>query len=151
MFQGNRIAVDFTIEFRTLAAQNGWNYVSLKAVFKQGLNLELQTELTCKAEDLSFSEFVTMAIKIDNLLRNTPKRKSARLPHSTFLTTPIIHQESMQISYAHLSDEERTQRHQHNLCFYCGETGHRNVECPHKARRSTITNSRVSVDQFSSF
>ncbi len=55
----------------------------------------------------------------------------------------------MQINYAHLSDEERTRRRQQNLCYYCGETGHRNVECPHKARRSVSATSRVSVDQFS--
>ncbi len=88
MFQGNRIAVDFTIKFRTLAAQSGWNYFSLKAVFKQGLNLELQTELTCKAEDLSFSEFVTMAIKIDKSVEKHSQEEicssaSLNLPHHT--------------------------------------------------------------------
>ncbi len=149
MSQGNRTAADFAIEFRTLAAQSGWNDVSLKAVFKQSLNLELQAELACKGEDLTFSAFITMAIKIDNLLRNTPKRKSTRQPFFNSRTAPSDHQEPMQINYAHLSDEERTRRRQQNLCYYCGETGHRNVECPHKARRSVSATSRVSVDQFS--
>ncbi len=111
--------------------------------------MELQAELACKGEDLTFSAFITMAIKIDNLLRNTPKRKSTRQPFFNSLTAPSDHQEPMQINYAHLSDEERTRRHQQNLCYYCGETGHRNVECPHKARRSVSATSRVSVDQFS--
>ncbi|KAL0176900.1 hypothetical protein M9458_029230, partial [Cirrhinus mrigala] len=39
------------------------------------LNTELQTELACRREDSSFSEFVTLTIKIDNLMRQAPKRK----------------------------------------------------------------------------
>jgi len=136
MSQGIRTAADFAIEFRTLAAQSGWNDVSLKAVFKQSLHLELQAELACKGEDLTFSEY-------------TPKRKSTRQPFFNSLTTPSDHQEPMQINYAHLSDEERIRRRQQNLCYYCGETGHHNVECPHKARRSVFATSWVSVDQFS--
>ncbi|XDV30709.1 hypothetical protein PO909_033561 [Leuciscus waleckii] len=49
MSQGNRTAAEYAIEFRTLAAQSGCNDVSLKAVFQQSLNAELQTELACKA------------------------------------------------------------------------------------------------------
>ncbi len=51
MSQGNRTAADYAIEFRTLAAQSGWNDISLKAVFRQSLNFDLQTELACKGEN----------------------------------------------------------------------------------------------------
>lgn len=61
--QGNHTAAEYAIEFRTLVAQSGWNDISLKAVFQRGLNTELQTELACKGENSSFSEFVTLAIK----------------------------------------------------------------------------------------
>ncbi|KAK3571296.1 hypothetical protein QTP86_005932 [Hemibagrus guttatus] len=43
--QGRRLAADYAIEFRMLAAQSGWNDVSLKAVFQRSLNIELQAEL----------------------------------------------------------------------------------------------------------
>ncbi|KAK3563873.1 hypothetical protein QTP86_004817 [Hemibagrus guttatus] len=43
--QGRRLAADYAIEFRTLAAQSGWNDVALKAVFQRSLNIELQAEL----------------------------------------------------------------------------------------------------------
>ncbi len=72
MSQGNRTAADYAIEFRTLAAQSGWNDISLKAVFRQSLNFDLQTELACKGENCSFTEYITLAIKIDNLMRNAP-------------------------------------------------------------------------------
>ncbi|RXN13742.1 Pol poly [Labeo rohita] len=47
--QGTRTAADYAIEFRTIAAQSGWNDISLKAVFQKSLNADLQTELACRA------------------------------------------------------------------------------------------------------
>lgn len=43
--QENRTVAEFAIEFRTLAAQSGWNDISLTAMFYHGLNADLQTEL----------------------------------------------------------------------------------------------------------
>ncbi|KAK3506575.1 hypothetical protein QTP70_009901 [Hemibagrus guttatus] len=44
------------------------------------------------------------------------------------------------------SPEERSRRLIHNLCFYCGETGHHNLECPLKTQGSINDNNWVSVD-----
>lgn len=55
-----------------LASQSGWNEIAFKAIFKRGLNVKLQAELACKAVDLSLNEFITLAIKIYNLMRNIP-------------------------------------------------------------------------------
>ncbi|KAK3548960.1 hypothetical protein QTP70_021657 [Hemibagrus guttatus] len=60
--QGTDTAADYTIKFRTLAAQSGWNDASLWAVFRAGLNPELQTELACRAEATTLSQFVATAI-----------------------------------------------------------------------------------------
>ncbi len=146
--QGNRTAAEYAIEFRTLAAQSGWNDVSLKAMFHRSLNTELQTELACKGEDSSFAEFVTLAIKIDNLMRQAPKHKgsrgnqsNSRIPISVKAHT---HDEPMQVSVSHLSEEERERRRQHQLCFYCGESGHRSLGCPHKSRAAP----RVNIEHF---
>ncbi|KAL0154735.1 hypothetical protein M9458_048998, partial [Cirrhinus mrigala] len=73
--QGNRTAAEYPLKFRTLTAQSGWNDIALKAIFYNSLNAKLQTELTCHREDSSFSEMVTIAVRIDNLMRQTPKRK----------------------------------------------------------------------------
>ncbi|XP_058627659.1 uncharacterized protein LOC131537949 [Onychostoma macrolepis] len=115
--QGNRTAADYAIEFRTLAAQSGWNDISLKAVFRQSLDLDLQTELACKGENCSFSEYITLAIKIDNLMRNAPKRKIVQPSQAS---TPVTHQlchvsqptsmpsqEPLQMGFSRLTEEER--------------------------------------------
>ncbi|KAK3571498.1 hypothetical protein QTP86_012835 [Hemibagrus guttatus] len=56
--QGTDTAADYAITFCTLAAQSGWNDASLWAVFRAGLNPELQTELACRAEATTLSPFV---------------------------------------------------------------------------------------------
>jgi len=145
-----------------LAAQSRWNDVSLKAMFQQSLNADLQTELACKDENSSFSEYVTLAIRIYNLMRNAPKRRSARWSPSSTPTTHQLHhvpqltslpesrpsQEPMQLGFSRLSEEERIRWRQLNLCYYCGEAGHHSMECPHKARKTKNT-TRVNIEQFS--
>ncbi|KAK3575266.1 hypothetical protein QTP86_023382 [Hemibagrus guttatus] len=50
-------------------AQSGWNDAALWAVFCAGLNPGLQAELACHVEATSLSQFVAMAIRLDNLRR----------------------------------------------------------------------------------
>lgn len=111
-----------------------WNDIS------QSLNRELQSKLLCKGEDIFFSDFVTLAIKTDNLIWQVPRRKEEK---RTPKTPPSVQQhlspiavqasaEPLQLGLTRLSEEERTRRCQFCLCFYCGEAGHRNAECPHK-------------------
>ncbi len=56
--QGNRPASDYTIQFRTLAAPSGFNYVALNPIFRSSLSVKLQAELVCKDDSLDFSQFV---------------------------------------------------------------------------------------------
>ncbi|KAK3507827.1 hypothetical protein QTP70_001141 [Hemibagrus guttatus] len=67
--QGSDAAADYAIKSRTLAAQSGWNNASLWAVFRVGLNPELQTELACRVEATTLSQFIATAICLDNLMR----------------------------------------------------------------------------------
>ncbi|KAK3527852.1 hypothetical protein QTP86_009210 [Hemibagrus guttatus] len=69
LHQGSDTAADYAITFRTLAAQSGWNDASLWAVFCAGLNPELQTELACRVEATTLSQFVATAIRLDNFMR----------------------------------------------------------------------------------
>ncbi|KAK3555047.1 hypothetical protein QTP86_006361 [Hemibagrus guttatus] len=156
--QGRRLAAEYAIEFRTLAAQSGWNDAALKAMFQRSLNMELQAELACKGVDHSFSEYVTLAIQIDNLMHSTHARiKSASMrniptqpitPSSN--STPSVdpaNPEPMQLGATRLSPAERSRRLIHNLCFYCGGTGHRNSGCPLKTRGSINDNNRKSLSE----
>ncbi|KAL0152968.1 hypothetical protein M9458_051721 [Cirrhinus mrigala] len=142
--QGNRTAADYAIEFRTLAAQSGWNDVALKAIFYNSLNVDLQTELACRRENSSFSELVNLTIKIDNLMRQTPRQRITKGNHrNSPICGPAVEQSSvepMQLNASRLTEEERTRRRQNHLCFYCGEPGHRSVGCPLKFKPSSGVN-----------
>ncbi|KAK1795648.1 hypothetical protein P4O66_001143 [Electrophorus voltai] len=48
--QGSRSAVDYTMEFRTLAAGAKWNEPASVDAFLCGLRVELQAEIACKQE-----------------------------------------------------------------------------------------------------
>lgn len=48
-------------------------------LFQQSLNPDLQSELACKGKNWSFSDFVTLTIKINNLMRQAPKRKNVSI------------------------------------------------------------------------
>lgn len=129
MIQGRRSAADYAIEFRMLAAQSGWNDVALKAGFQQSLNVELQAKLACRGENQSFSEYVLLAIKIDNLMRNNPAKSKSPSPRiiptnqTSQISNPVLptvqsNPEPMQLGVTKLSTEERSQWLIHNLCFY---------------------------------
>ncbi len=68
--QGRKSAAEYALSFRTLAAQTTWVEDTLKLLFRRGLNLELQSELACSDEGKSLSEFIDLAIQIDNLIRS---------------------------------------------------------------------------------
>ncbi len=108
---------------------------TLKLLFRRGLNLELQSELACQDEGRSLSEFIELAIQIDNLIRS---RRSARttpryMPETTTMAEP------MQLGFTHITSEERERRMQNQLCLYCGQAGHMKISCP--VRPSTSSRS----------
>lgn len=136
--QGNRSAADYAVEFRTLAAQSGWNEVALKPVFKQGLSHTLQAELACKDVGSDLSQLISMAIKVDNLQRNNPPGSLA-----TSNAIPAINiqepAEPMQIGFTKVSMEERERRRVNRLCFYCGQPGHQCRSCPSKPAQTKVS------------
>ncbi len=100
--------------------------VTLKLLFRRGLNLDLQLELACRDEGRSLSEFIELVIQIDNLIRS---RRSTRIsPHYMFETTTTA--EPMQLGFTHITAEERECRMQNQLCFYCGQAGHMKISWP---------------------
>ncbi|KAK3541045.1 hypothetical protein QTP86_012344 [Hemibagrus guttatus] len=62
--QGSDSAAYYAIKFRTLAAQSGWNDAALWAVFREGLSPALQTELACREDATSLSQYVATAIRL---------------------------------------------------------------------------------------
>ena len=51
--QGSRSVAEFSVEFRTVAADSGWNNESLQDVFLQGLNEAIKDELAARDDPVS--------------------------------------------------------------------------------------------------
>ncbi|KAL0171117.1 hypothetical protein M9458_031428, partial [Cirrhinus mrigala] len=132
--QGRRTAAEYALDFRTLAAQSGWNEGPLKLHYRKGLNSDLQVELACRDEGLSLSQFIDQSIRIDNVMR-------ARRPVRSFSSThqpPVpasSDPEPMQLGTTKLTTEERERRLRNSLCLYCGQAGHIRATCPTRPPR----------------
>ncbi|KAK3506489.1 hypothetical protein QTP70_002090 [Hemibagrus guttatus] len=134
-------AADYAIKFRNLAAQSGWNEARLWVVFREGLNPVLQTELACREDATSLTQFITTAIRLDNLLRQ--HRAGARPPVSA---RPRVHPDyprpreevpiPMQLGRSRLTEHRR--RGQMRLCYYCGASGHLIHLCPERPSSAQV-------------
>ncbi|KAI2663045.1 Transposon Tf2-6 polyprotein [Labeo rohita] len=136
--QGRRTAAEYALDFRTLAAQSGWNDGPLKLHYRKGLNSDLQVELACRDEDLSLNQYIDLSIRVDNVMR---ARRSNRSLMPTFQPQPTVSNapEPMQLGATKLTTEERQRRLNNNLCLYCGQPGHIRATCPTRPPRPSTS------------
>ncbi|KAI2650029.1 Transposon Tf2-6 polyprotein [Labeo rohita] len=141
--QGRRSAADYALDFRTLAAQSGWNDGPLKLHYRKGLNADLQVELACRDEGLSLNQYIDLSIRIDNVMRTRRPTRPFTVPQPS--PQPATSgPEPMQLGTTRLSVEERERRIRNHLCLYCGEAGHIRATCPTRPPRpSTSVSSRI--------
>ncbi|KAK3531752.1 hypothetical protein QTP70_027277 [Hemibagrus guttatus] len=143
LHQGSDSAADYAIKFRTLAAQSGWNDAALWPMFREGLSPALQSELACREDATSLSQYVATAICRDNLLHQ--HRAGARPPVSsrTCLCPDYPRPREgapkpMQLGRSRLTEREHQRRTQMRLCFYCGGLGHLIHRCPEKPSSAPV-------------
>ncbi|KAL0192406.1 hypothetical protein M9458_010702, partial [Cirrhinus mrigala] len=136
--QGRRTAAEYALDFRTLAAQSGWNDGPLRLHYRKGLNSDLQVELACRDEDLSLNQYIDLSIRVDNVMR---ARRSNRSLMPTFQPQPTVSNapEPMQLGATKLTTEERQRRLNNNLCLYCGQPGHIRATCPTRPPRPSTS------------
>lgn len=60
--------VEYALKFHALTTRSRWNEPALKAVFCQGLDSLILTELACCDEQQTLDSLTDLAIKLDNLL-----------------------------------------------------------------------------------
>ncbi|KAL1255248.1 hypothetical protein QQF64_013309 [Cirrhinus molitorella] len=60
--QGTRSVAEFTIEFRTLASECGWDQRALRATFYQALSPELKDELAFRDPAPDLESLIDVAI-----------------------------------------------------------------------------------------
>lgn len=152
--QGSHSVADFSIEFRTLAAECGWeDHSALQMVFYAGLNDSIKDGLVDREDPKDLDSLINLSIKIDERHRERRKEKyphpapaSRSSPPRSFrpaMTSPRTplrepHREDdtepMQLGRARLSAEERSRRFQNGCCLYCGSGSHYIAICPSRPK-----------------
>ena len=152
--QGRRRVADYAIEFRTVAAESGWNQTALMDAFLCGLSSALKDHLAALDLPEDLDALIALAIKIDKRLFEREKERGAvktssrnydrgffpsgrGMPSSPPQPVGSPSQaargeEPMQLGRARLSPEERWRRIQDGVCIYCGQRGHFIGRCPVK-------------------
>lgn len=153
--QGQESVCDYTIRFRTLAAESGWKAVALYDVFLKGLAASVQERLLPLDLPPDLDSLIALAVRTDNRLQEFKARQGGhqRLPdHPQFTPSdpwsgpcsssdqrrpsPLAgEEEPMQLGRAQLTSAECQRRLKEGRCFYCGEPGHLVAACPVKAAR----------------
>lgn len=156
--QGTGSVTSYSIDFRILAAETGWDEKALQGVFFRGLSEEIKDQLAARDETKTLEELISLAIRLDNRLaerrRERAVRKSVPPPplyvHQPRQPAPVDHpspgpshaaspapappalstEEPMQLGRMRLSPEERQRRLRLGLCMYCGQPGHILALCP---------------------
>lgn len=141
--QGPRSVAELAIEFRTLAAESGWNEEALQGAFQNALSENLKDELVSRDEPGGLDELIALAIRIDNRLRERRRERTGKVspslppsasqpgspPPSACVSKSVTEPEPMQLGRAHLSPEERQRRINSRCCLYCGQVGHYLSSC----------------------
>ncbi len=145
LHQGNQSVAEFSIEFRILAAESGWDDLALKSAFLKGLSEEVQDQLATRDEPDSLESLINLAIRIDNRLRERrrarrglpslhprrPVNQPVPAPGTAVPDTVVPEaEEPMHLGRTCLTPEQRSQRIADGLCIYCGQPGHYISQCP---------------------
>ncbi len=136
--QGEQSVSDYSIQFRTLAAECEWNERVQWDMFLNGLADHIQREIDVVELPPGLDELVDLALRVDARLQQRDLRGRRKLtPGYPFLNTgdTVSHSsvdKPMEVGRARLSREERDRRRMRGLCLYCGAAGHFLVSCPVK-------------------
>ncbi|KAG1935783.1 retrotransposable element [Pimephales promelas] len=139
--QGERSVSDFSIEFRTLAAESKWNEEAQWDMFLHGLADRIQKEIYALDLPTKLNDLIALALRVDARLSRVKNRDQ----HDRFSggiegqrsggegAVSLTHDhEPMQVGRARLSREEKERRRSLGLCLYCGGAGHLAFNCPLK-------------------
>lgn len=148
MSQGSQSAANYSIEFRILSSECGWDEPALRGIYVKGLSEQLKDELATRDEPSTLEELISLSIRIDNRLRERVRERTTRshrlaspfespAPPAPMTPLPVLPpasplppEEPMQLGRARLTPQERQRRMQRHLCLYCGEADHFIASCP---------------------
>lgn len=142
--QGSSSVSQYSVNFRIVATESRWDEAALRGAFFHGLNEDLKDELAARDESADLETLISLAIRIDNRLRERRRERASRASFSSgppqFVPpkvgperykspSPPIIEEPMQLGRLRLDAAERQRRRQSRLCFYCGSSTHFRNQC----------------------
>ena len=149
--QGRTPILEYTLQFRTLAAESGWNEAALLTVFRQGLEPTLRLHLSGYDDSVGLERFIQLAIRVANrrehCLQDQPllTAQSRAQPTAQF-PAPARYPayqgeepEPMSVDSLRLTPEERSRCITQGLCLYCGARGHVVVTCPLRPPQARVS------------
>ncbi len=116
--QGRSTVSDYTLQFCTLAATNGWNEAALLTAYRQGLDSQIRMQMAIYDDSMGLENFMLLAGQISQLITAC---------HSDDIALPPAGYpgpEPMQMDATRLTSMERARRLSSGLCLYCGSSGH---------------------------
>lgn len=142
--QAGRSVTDYAIHFKTLAATCDWNEEACRAMFRAGLEDDIQDELATQDLPCDFDDLINMALRIEGRLRRRRQRLAVRPSWRTEESSPVsptdslnvssTEPEPMQVGRLRLTPQQKQQRLALGLCLYCGKSGHFAAGCPLKVK-----------------
>ncbi|KAI3376970.1 hypothetical protein L3Q82_000205 [Scortum barcoo] len=78
--QGSQSVAAYSVDFRILAAASGWDSLALKGIFYKGLAEKIKDELSLRDEPDSLDSLISLAIRIDNRLRERQRERGTLMP-----------------------------------------------------------------------
>lgn len=155
--QGSRSAAIYAAEFQQLTCDLDWNDKAFMTRFRYGLRDDVKNLLITMPKADTLEELISQAIICDNRLFELRQERRSGWRNdgafATFSKGPENHStdpEPMQIDavrFKPLTAEERKRRFEQNLCLYCGEAGHKAVDCRKKQKPQTTRLRSTSMQE----
>lgn len=83
LHQYSRYVAEYVVEFRTLAADLGWNDEALQGIFLIGLGDRIKDELVAKDDPSNLDFLISLATKMDNRLQECQRERTRFAPELT--------------------------------------------------------------------
>lgn len=139
--QGSRSVAEFSITFRSLAGEAGWDERPLMSLFTNALSDSVKDALAAMEEPETFGALVSIAIRIDNRIREREReRRDKRNRTTPDVVTPPAPipaprrslyraDEPMQVDSSAVCETKETCLRT-EWCRYCRLKGHTKNDCP---------------------
>ena len=148
--QGSQSVAEFSIEFRALAGETGWNDGPLITLFMNALSDPVRDALAPFDPPASLGQLITTTIRIDNRVRERGREKADRVNWSMHsgLSLPVQNaglssaqgaEEPMQVDSLSFRS---CLKYQQVRCYGCNELGHLRSTCPKRAKQGPTNRSK---------